>query len=490
MTTLDEGLLGTVRRGVMWSSGSSLLLRLGGLLVGIVLARLLTPEQFGVYAVALTVQAVLMAVADFGLSADLIRARDPAPRAPTVASLGLVTGTILTLSMAFSAPAVASALGSPSAAPAISVLALTLLLAGAGVVPFAMLQRRFDQKTLFLIGVIDFVISTTVTLLLIAAGWGVMGLAVGRVVAQVGSLVLQFVLSGERPHYGFDRAQVGSILRFGVPVSAANVLSWALLGIDKVVIAILLGPVALGFYVLAFNISAWPMTAVGQVARSVAVPMFARTMHLPHDRSLGGAVALTWALALPMAAGLGALASPLVNVVYGERWGQAAGALAVLAVFGALRATFDVVVSYLLARGASGAIVTVQVIWFVALLPTTYFGTIWFGIIGAAAAHIVVSLVVVAPAYLVALRRVGAQLPSIGSAIWPPLLMVLPAAGGAILMSVVIGEQWIVLLAGGSFGAVAYSLLSYRWIRRRLERMHDIDAVAGLDRGSEDTVIT
>ena len=487
----DEGeLRGTVRRGVMWSSGSNLLLRLGGVLVGIVLARLLTPEQFGVYAVALTVQGVLMAVADFGLSADLIRARNPAPRAPTVASLGLVTGTILTLSMAFSAPAVATALGSPSAAPAISVLAITLLLAGAGVVPFAMLQRRFDQKTLFLIGIIDFVVSTTITLLLIAAGWGVMALAVGRVVAQVGSLILQFALSGERPRYGFNREEIGSILRFGVPVSAANVLSWALLGIDKVVIAILLGPVALGLYVLAFNISAWPMTAVGQVVRSVAMPMFARTRHLSRDHSLGGAVALTWALSLPIAAGLATLASPLVNVVYGERWAEAATVLAVLALFGALRATFDVFVAYLLAHGASGAIVIVQVLWIVALLPTMYFGTMWFGIVGAGAAHVVVSIFIVAPAYLFVLRRVDAHIPSIGSAIWPPILMVLPAVGGAIMVSALIAEQWIVLVAGGAFGAAAYALLSYRWIRRRLKRMRDNDTARDSHLGSEDVVTT
>ncbi len=62
---------------------------MGGLVVGIVLARLLAPEQFGVYAVALTVQSILITVADLGLSADLIRSDEPERIAPTVATLGL-----------------------------------------------------------------------------------------------------------------------------------------------------------------------------------------------------------------------------------------------------------------------------------------------------------------------------------------------------------------------------------------------------------------
>jgi len=164
--------------------------------------------------------------------------------------------------------------------------------------------------------------------------------------------------------------------------------------------------------------------------------------------------------------------------------------LAVLALFGALRATFDVFVAYLLAHGASGAIVVVQVLWIVALLPTMYFGTMWFGIVGAGAAHVVVSIFIVAPAYLFVLRRVGAHIPSIGSAIWPPILMVLPAVGGAIMVSALIAEQWIVLVAGGAFGAAAYALLSYRWIRRRLKRMRDNDTARDSHLGSEDVVTT
>ena len=163
--------------------------------MGIVLARLLSPEQFGVFAVALTVQTILMTLADLGLTADLIRS-DPERLAPTVAALGLITGLVLAVSMALSASAVATSLGSPEAAPVIMLLAGTLVLSGAGVVPYAMLQRRFQQERLFAIASVDFLVSTCVTLVLLAMGWGVLALGVGRVAAQSVTLVLQFVLAG------------------------------------------------------------------------------------------------------------------------------------------------------------------------------------------------------------------------------------------------------------------------------------------------------
>jgi PST family polysaccharide transporter len=83
--------------GAAWSGVSTIVLRLGSVLVGIVLARILTPDQFGVYAIALTVQGILMTVADLGLSAELIRSDDPERIAPTVATFGLISGAGLTV---------------------------------------------------------------------------------------------------------------------------------------------------------------------------------------------------------------------------------------------------------------------------------------------------------------------------------------------------------------------------------------------------------
>lgn len=479
-------LAAAVRRGVAWSTVNTLVLRLGTFAVGIVVARLLTPAEFGAFAVALTVQAILMALADLGLSTDLIRSEDPEKIAPTVGAVGLAAGVVLAGAMALTAPLVAGAMGSPRSGPVIALLSVTLLLAGAGVVPYAALQRRFAQRTLFIIAAIDFGVSTALTLGLLAAGAGVMSLAVGRVVAQTVTLVLQYVMAGMRPHIHVERALIRPVLSFGLPVAGANLLSWALLNIDNVVVARTLGTVALGYYALAFNVSSWPMTAIGQVVRSVALPGFSRVtppgghdgpqepepraggVGVARDPVLGQAMALAWAVALPAGALLALLAGPLIVVIYGRVWAPAAPVLVMLGLFGALRVVFDLFAAYLLARGASRQVLVVQAIWFLLLVPATILGARWYGLVGAGGAHLVVAVGAVLPLYAWFARRCGADLRPVAAAVWPPVVAMVPAAAVGWWVSSSLERPWLALLAGGVVAGAVYLAVLGRWLRSRL----------------------
>ena len=92
---------GKVGRGLGWSTASNLVLRIANLLVSIILARIIAPEQFGVFAVAMTVWTVLSSLAEFGLGADLVRANDLERRIPTVATMGLLIGAGLAFASVF-----------------------------------------------------------------------------------------------------------------------------------------------------------------------------------------------------------------------------------------------------------------------------------------------------------------------------------------------------------------------------------------------------
>ena len=486
------GLSREVRRGVAWSAVNNIVLRAGSFAVGIALARLLTPTEFGVYAIALTVQTVLMTLADLGLSADLIRSDEPQRRAPTVGALGLATGGLLATVTALTSVPLAGALGSSDSAGVIAVLGVTLLLGGAGVVPYAMLLRQFRQRALFGLAAVDFAVSTAVTLVLVVQGWGPMSLALGRLVAQSIVLVLQFLVSGTKPKYAIDRAVARSVLRFGVPIAAANMLSLSLLSVDKVVIARLAGATPLGFYVLAFNVANWPMSAIGQVVRSVALPAFSRMPNVRNDPSLARGVALSWALALPAGAALAVLSGPLVVFVYGTRWEPAAPVLLALALFGALRVVFDLMVAYLLARGESRSVLLIQVIWIVALIPAIVVATSRFGIVGAGYAHLIVASLVVLPAYIVGVGRAGADLKALASTAWPPLLAAVPAAAAGRLAGDMVTSPGLTVLVGSVCGGLVYFALLARWLQRLLKnppaseeqdlsqaRPHGVDPVVG-----------
>ena len=469
----NSSLHGQIARGLAWSTVNSLLLRMGTFAVGIVLARLLAPEQFGVFAVALTVQTVLMTLADLGMSTDLIRSESPREKAPTVATLAIIAGAFLALGMALSAQSLADLLGSPDAGPVIAVMSVSLFLAGAGVVPYASLQRAFAQKKLFGIAVADFVVGTSITIILILLGWGVMALAIGRLVAQCMVLVLQYVLSGEKVRFGFDRRLAPAILAFGIPVAGANMLSWALLNVDSVVISRFAGAVALGFYYLAFNVSNWPMSAIGQVVRSVSIPAFARLKSRGTDRSFSIALGPVWAIALLAGLMIAVLAAPLIDILYGAKWATAATVLVWLGLFGALRTVFDLAASFLLARGASRVTFIVQVVWIVALIPATLVGVNVAGIVGVGIAHLAVALLVVCPSYGVALVRNGADLRAALGALWPPILAAVPAGLAAALILTVIPNAVVGFFAAGIVGTLVYGLAMWRWVRKRVTHLRE-----------------
>lgn len=460
-----------IKRGLVWSSLNAFILRLGTFAIGIFLARILAPEELGVFAIALTVQTILLTLADFGLSTDLIRSVNHEDKAPTVATLGLLLGSSMFLLMLVTAQPMADMLGSPDAGPVIALMSVSLLLSAVGVVPYAKLQREFQQKKLFIVSLLDFVVSNIITVALLLSGWGVIALAVGRVCAQVVTLVAQYLLAHVVPRFGFSRELAPQVLRFGLPVAAANLLSWLLLNVDKVEVSRLAGPVALGFYYLAFNISNWPMSMLGQIVRSIALPAFARIVGTGRDRSLGMTIGPVWALGLLAGLMLAVLADPVIELLYLPRWAPAAPILAALGVFGSLRMVFDLFATYLLAKGRSGIVLVVQVIWLVALVPVMMLMIGRQEGLGAGIAQLVIGVLVVTPAYVIALRRSNTDMILICRQLLIPVGAAVPAGLVAYVSMQCFDVGILKLLAGGFAGSLVYGAILYRWFRKSLSEL-------------------
>lgn len=461
-----------VRAGILWSALNNLTLRIGTLVTGVALARILDPQAFGVFAIALTVQTALITLSELGLAADLVRHGDIDRRGPTIATLSLASSGLLTVAVLLAAPAVADFFTTPEAAPVIQVMALTLVLAGIGVVPFSRLQRDLRQKELFQIELVAFVLSTGLSIGLAVAGTGAMSIAIGRLAAQVAVIVLEFVMTGTRLTFGWDRAIATSGLRFGLPLSLAGLFSLGLLNLDNVVVGRLGGATLLGLYVIAFNLSAWPSSVVGTAIRAVAMPAFAQhargggTADQDGTRVLARSCGLTWGTAVPMSVGLGVLAHPVVTILYGSPWAAAAAALAWLAPFGALRILMDVWVAYLTALGHSIMLLACQVVWFATLLPTMAWAVRHRGLDGAGLAHVAIAVCVVVPAFLLALRAAGVRCTQMLRPLAVPTVAAVPMTAVGMAATGALDGPWLQLLGAGTAMTLVYVAIAGRTMRR------------------------
>jgi O-antigen/teichoic acid export membrane protein len=461
-----------VGRGLGWSTASNLVLRIGNFAMSLIMARLIAPEQFGVFAVALTTWSILGTLAEFGLGTDLVRARDFSGRAPTVASVGLITSSLLALGMAIGAGPIAAAFDSPESAPVIRVMAISLLIFGFGIVPAAYLQREIRQRTLFAVNGCGLVMSGVTMTTFALLGYGPMALALGQVASQL-AIVIGLHLTTRLPiRFAFNAEIARESVRFCLPLAIANVLSWLLLSIDNLVVSRVLGPTQLGLYVLAFNISSWPMSAIGQSIRVVALPAFSRVDSVTErNRALITANGPLWAVSLMMGTILATLAAPIVVFLYGERWAGAAVALVGLGLFGALRVTFDLIATFLIAVGATRAVLAVQVWWLVTMLSVMWLAVEWFGLAGAGWAHLVVGVVFVLPAYLYCLKRVGVNPVSLVRTWIVPTVCIIPTAIVCGLIAHAATGPLLSLVLGGLCALLLYAVPLARWWIAKIRKL-------------------
>ncbi|MFJ6052789.1 lipopolysaccharide biosynthesis protein [Streptomyces sp. NPDC092307] len=445
-----------------WSLINTVVMRLGNFATGIVLARFfLGPEAWGVYGIAQTVLLVLLSANELGVSLAIVRWEgDPRRFAPTVLTLSAASSCLLYAVLFALAPAVAGVLGSPEASGVLRVMCLCVVLDGLAQVPAGFLTREFAQGRRMAVDGLNFVLSTAVTLLLAVQGWGAMSFAWGSVVGNVAALIGCCLAAPGTLKFGWDREQARALLKFGLPLAGASMLALGVVNVDTMVVGSALDPLALGFYVLAFNISGWPVRIISEAARRVSFAGFSRLADTPQALAAGFARALGVVMAgtVPICVLLAALADPVVELIYGERWLPAARALPWLMALGLVRIGCELAYDCLVAIGHRRSLIGVQGLWLIVLIPALVIGARTGGIVGVAQGHVLVAGAVVVPVFLLALHRGGIRLGTVARACAWPLL------GGAVMAAVLLllerylGGGVLALLATGAAGTLCYVL--------------------------------
>ncbi len=451
---------GQIRKGVRWSFINTVVLRLGNFMTGVVLARgLLGPREWGLYAIGLVALAVLLSANELGVSLAIVRwDRDPKTFAPTVLSLSAFSSILLYAVLYFTAPEFARLLGAADATSMLRVLGIAVVIDGIACVPAGVLTRNFQQRQRMYIDSTNFVVSTGLTIGLAVAGFGAMSFAWGSVAGNVIALVGCAVAAPGYLRPGWNKADARKLLAFGVPLAGASLLVLAMLNVDSIVVGATLGPIQLGLYQIAFNISSWPVRSVSEIARRVSFAGFSRVANSRKALSdaFGRGLSLLMAAAVPACVLLAVLPKPLIYSLYGERWTAASGALRFLALLGLLRVAFELAYDCLVAAGRRRALIIVQGWWLVALIPVLIEAARQRGISGVGAGHILVAGPLVAPLFLWALSRGGISPLVIAKACVRPFLGGALMAGVALAIGLLHLGQIPYLFLAGALAMVVY----------------------------------
>lgn len=303
--------------------------------VMVVLARLLTPADFGLIAMLLVFTTLAALLVDSGFGTALVQRQQTSDDDETTVFLsGLTVSTVVGTALWLAAPAIAGFYSQPLLRPLTRLLLFVLPLSALAAVPDALLTQRLDFRSRANAEIVASLCSGAVAIVMAWRGFGVWSLAWQSVVAIGVRAALLWLYSRWRPRGAFRWSSFRSLFRFGSYMLMANLLNTLSLRLQSLLIGRLFDSRALGYYTLAQNTQLAPAQFMSGVLNRVGLPVFSTVAD--QREKLVSALRLSLRVAIfvfvPCMIGIAVVAKPLIAMLYGARWTPAAPLLTVLAI--------------------------------------------------------------------------------------------------------------------------------------------------------------
>lgn len=312
----------TLARGAAWSSMGRLGSQGSQFVASIVLARLLAPEQFGLLATVAVFSQFALLFFELGMGSALVRAKKVTEKdLSTVFWLNAIGGLIFAGVLAAAGPVLAEAFNQPGLRTLAPIVALSFTV-NLGVCHIALLQRRLRFRDIALAELSSAVVGYSVAIVAALAGLGVYSLALGPIVQQALNSAIVWAMVPWRPSSFISRSSVRTVWRFSSGLLGFNVVNYWGRNADNLLIAALASPAQLGLYNRSYNFMLLPVQQISQVLGRVMLPALSRLQddHSSASSLYRKSVQSANLLAVPLLAGVAAVAPALVPFIWGSAW--------------------------------------------------------------------------------------------------------------------------------------------------------------------------
>ncbi len=365
----------------LWS-GADFFIRQGfQFVVSIILARLLSPEEFGTIALLFLFTGIASALVDSGFSAALIqKAHTTQVDESTVFWFTFGMSVAMALLLCALSPLIANFYSMPILIPLTMLMALNIVITALSVVHATLLTKHLDFKTQLKIGAYASVVSGSLAIVMAYKGYGIWALAAQYLVASTITTILFWIYKSWRPSLAFSKESAKSQFSYGGYLLAATLTDVIYTRGYSLLIGKFYGVRELGFFSRAEGVRQLPVSGLSSVMSRVAFPLFSAAAN---DKALlkrGVQFALRGMMLIniPMMIGLAAVAEPLILVLLGKQWLPAAPILQILCLGGIFWPLHVINLNALTAQGHSKLFLRLEFIkkgfGISFLLLGTYFG--------------------------------------------------------------------------------------------------------------------
>jgi O-antigen/teichoic acid export membrane protein len=461
--TADTAGASAFASGMSWKLTTQVVTQATRIGVAILLARLMSPFEFGVAGLALVFAPLAYVFTDLG--AALVQQRDQTENDRSTAFwTSLAVGTVITLLGIAAAGPIARFYGEPEVQNLFIVLSASFVVTAATTTHSALLHRALAFRQIELANMISVIGASAVAVTVALLGGGAWAIVLQLVGGAVLLFCLLWVFDPWRPHFRYSWASLRSIASFTAHNTGANLLHYFERNTDNLLIGRFLGPSALGLYSIAYNLMLYPVTRLADPVHQVLFPLLSR---IQDDDAR---VARVWlrvtrsvaAIVAPLMVGLVILAPEFIRVLLGAKWDGAVPIVQILALAGLVYAVRIASTSVLLATGRARALFHFSLVSAVVLV-TGFAITVQWGV-NAVAASFTASFVVLTPVLVWLAAR------AVGSSLRVYAVNLLPVTAATVIMTVVVilarhallqagASALVVLLLATAVGAAVYTPL-------------------------------
>ena len=370
------------------AQGARILLQL---LSVVVLARLLTPHDYGLLAMVLVAVGLGEIFRDFGLTSASIQAPELSNgQRDNLFWINALIGFALAALMFAVAWPMAAVTGQEEVLGIAQWLALTFILSGLATQYRANLMREMKLRSLAIVDVASSAIALAAAIVAASLGAGYWSLVVQQLVTGVVILVGVVIAGQWLPGWYSRRYSVRAMVSFGWNIVAANLVGYAAKQIDTVLISFRFGTSSLGLYNRSFQLVMTPLGQVRSPLQAVALPVLSRVQQdQPRFETYvtSAQLALGYLIGIPLAI-LAGLAEPIVSIMLGDAWSEAAPIMRMFAIAGLLTTVSFVGYWVYLARGLGRELFRYTIVTALLKIVCITVGS-FFGLVGVAVAFAV-----------------------------------------------------------------------------------------------------
>lgn len=438
----------------------------------VVVARVLTPADYGLVAIASTIINFVTMINEFGLGTAVVTNRTLSHRQVgelnCLAVLFGFVGFVVSGLMAFP---LSRFFEVPELAWVLIAMGASFLIAAFRTIPTALLEKDLQFKSLALVEGGQAIIASLCVVAMALLGWGYWALVMGLIVGTCAWTVFTLVYRSHPFHWPILRSLADTIT-FSWHLVVMRVAWYIASNADRLMAGKILGQAAVGSYTFASTLASMPIEKVTGLVNRVT-PAFFSTMQTDYAALRRYILNLTEGLALitfPAATGLALVAHDCVLLILGDQWKDVVVPLQLMALYGAFRSIMTLLSPTLLVTGLS-RLGMLNSVWSIfVLLPAFYVGS-WWGINGIAAAWIFGHPLVTIPLYSQVFKKIELPLSPYLRALWP-------AVSGCVVMvvvvlsaQVVLPQNWPLLIhltCVAILGALTYMLTEWVFHRSRV----------------------